>query len=303
MSTLATLVWREYMNESCDLSDYPSSILSGIVGDLAHRRDGGYHISIEDQSAGNYSVVRVDDKAPPGGWARNAASAGDKTMSRADMVREWNRYLVVWQNRATDPRAKYINAYNGYNGVGDAERLDFVAGTRGYATRDHKDHSHREGRRRYANDPQLKRALLSIERGETVSQYLGVQVLAIAKETDEMKLVHKMANGDASYAVVTPGGWSEVAPGAEEQKNANALASLLENSKEIPADRYDTAKVWWLTNVVPLNKGTVTQAQLDSMAEKVAAAVIASDTNELTQSDLNNVKASVKQALREGTAQ
>lgn len=173
MSTLATALWKDFMHRSCNLSDYPSAVFSGIEGDKAHRKSGGYHISIEDQPKDNYSVILPDDKAPPGKWPRNTASAGDRSMKTSDMVLAWNRWYAVWVNRAKDPRAKYFRAYNGWNGRGSAERLDFRKGTRTLATADHKWHDHREGHRRYCNDPELMRAGLSIERGESIEQYLG----------------------------------------------------------------------------------------------------------------------------------
>lgn len=173
MTTLATAVWVDYMTRACDLPDYPSAVFSGIKGDKTHRASGGYHISIEDNPSGNYSIVLPKDKAPPGRWPRNTASAGDRSMSTADMIKAWNRWYLVWSNRARDPRAKYVRAYNGWNGKGSAERLDFAKGTRTLASSDHKWHDHREAYRTYVNDTELVRALLSIERGESIEQYVG----------------------------------------------------------------------------------------------------------------------------------
>lgn len=171
MTTLATDTWKRYMDLACGISDYPSSVFSGIVGDKAHTN--GYHLSIEDNPKGNYSVILPNDAAPPGNWPRNTASAGDRSMSTQDMIRAWNRWYAVYLNRDRDPRARYVRAYNGWNGTGAAERLDFAKGTRTNASSDHKWHDHREGYRKFCNDPQLVAALISIERGESVEQYLA----------------------------------------------------------------------------------------------------------------------------------
>lgn len=149
----------------------PSATFSGIVGDQAHRLRGGYHISIEDQGSGNYSVTRVDDKAPPGNWPRDLAAGVDMSMSKADMITTYNRVMVVWTN-PDDPRRKFFNAVNVYDGVGDAERLDFVTNQRSYASPDHKWHNHLEIRRRYVTDPRAYDAGLSMLRGEGLMAYL-----------------------------------------------------------------------------------------------------------------------------------
>lgn len=152
---------------------YPSAVISGIVGDLAHRLRGGYHISIEDQPSDNYSVKRVDDKAPPGDWPRNMASAVDMTLNLTDMKKAHGRLRAAFQNRNNDPRMKYINAWNGWDGNDSAGRYDVVTGSISTATDDHKWHIHLEIRRRYVGSRKAMDAILSILRGETVAQYLG----------------------------------------------------------------------------------------------------------------------------------
>lgn len=153
-------------------AEYPSATFSGIVGDVAHQKTGGYHISIEDQSSTNYSVVRPDDKAPPGTWSRKHATALDMSMSKADMIKSTRRWMVVWSDR-TDPRRKYFNAFNGWTGSGNAQRWDFVTNTVQTSTNDHQWHQHTEKRRRYWNDPVADRAMISIARGETKEQWLA----------------------------------------------------------------------------------------------------------------------------------
>lgn len=141
---------------------YGSATLSGIVGDLAHRARGGYHISRQDQPSDNYSVTRPDDKVGPS----DRAAAIDMTMNTADIKKCHIRLRNAWKNRANDPRMKYINAWNGWDGEGDAGRYDVVTGNIGTATSDHKWHIHLEIRRRYVNDMNAMRAILSILAGE-----------------------------------------------------------------------------------------------------------------------------------------
>ncbi len=89
---------------------YSSATLSGIVGDLAHKARGGYHISRQDQPSGNYSVTRADDKLGPS----DRAAAIDMTMNTSDIKKCHIRLRNAWKNRANDPRMKYINAWNGW---------------------------------------------------------------------------------------------------------------------------------------------------------------------------------------------
>lgn len=155
--------------------EYPSATFSGIVGDLAHQRTGGYHISIEDQSSSNYSVIRPDDKAPPGTWSRKHATALDMSMNKADMIKSTRRWMVVWSD-PTDPRRKFFNGFNGWLGSGDAQRWDFVTNKVQRSTNDHQWHQHTEKRRKYWNDPQADRAMISIARGQTKEEWIAQEL-------------------------------------------------------------------------------------------------------------------------------
>lgn len=165
MATLSTASLNWLANEW--EKTYKSAVLSGIVGDLAHKARGGYHISRQDQSKSNYSVIRADDK--PGNGPNDRAAAIDMTMSTADMKKCHVRLRDSWKNRAKDPRWKYINAWNGWDGVGSAGRYDVVTGNVSTATADHKWHIHLEIRRKYVNDMTAMRAILSLLKGEPYS--------------------------------------------------------------------------------------------------------------------------------------
>lgn len=167
MATLSTtnLNWLADQWENA----YASAQLSGIVGDLAHKARGGYHISRQDQPKTNYSVVRADDKLGPS----DRASAIDMTMSKADIIKCHTRLRGFWKNRSTDSRMKYINAWNGWDGIGDAGRYDVITGKISTATSDHKWHIHLEIRRRYVNDRKAMEAILSMLKGESHSAYIA----------------------------------------------------------------------------------------------------------------------------------
>lgn len=154
-------------------SIYPSAVLSGIVGDEAHQKGGGYHISIENNSSTNYSVIRPDDKAPPGDWPRYLAAAIDMSMSTQDMALCFDRLWWAW-NDLSDPRRIYINGFNGWDGkTSEAKRYDFVTQKISTTTSDHKWHTHLEERRKYVTSMFAANAILSILRGESKEQYIA----------------------------------------------------------------------------------------------------------------------------------
>jgi hypothetical protein len=144
---------------------YHSAVCSGIVGDRRHKR--GYHRSRDDVPDGDYSVVRPDDKLGPGD-----GSAGiDMTMGASDMRLATARLANAFRNTA-DPRRKYLNAFNGWDGGEHATRYDFYSRRTSRATSDHKWHIHLEQRRRYIADTVSNQAILSILRGESVATWL-----------------------------------------------------------------------------------------------------------------------------------
>lgn len=151
---------------------YASAVLSGIVGNLVHQVNGGYHISIEDNSSTNHSVTRPDDKAPPGDWPRNLAAAIDMSMNPTDMATCSSRLWNIWNDK-TDPRRIYLNGFNGwFNDGGPAKRYDYVSQGISTSTSDHKWHVHKERRRRWVTWRIASDAILSALRGETKEQYL-----------------------------------------------------------------------------------------------------------------------------------
>jgi len=154
-------------------SYYASAVFSGIVGNLAHMRKGGYHVSLEDQPyANNYSAVGVDDAAPPGDWRRDLATALDMSMSKSDMVLSASRWAAIYHDHS-DPRRKYFRGFQGWTGTGSAKRWDFVKNYIEDTTNDHQWHQHTEILRRYAEDTMMLEALRSIASGESKATWIA----------------------------------------------------------------------------------------------------------------------------------
>lgn len=167
---MTTTAYPELKKFAADFEDcFQSAICSGLVGDDAHRKRGGYHIGRKFQPSSNYSVVRPDDRAGHG--PDDATTAVDMSMSAADIVLCTKRLKAVYDN-PSDPRRKYINAFNGWLGKGDAQRFDMVARKISRASSDHRWHIHLEIRRVYVRVAVAYRAVLSALRGETLAQYL-----------------------------------------------------------------------------------------------------------------------------------
>jgi len=145
---------------------YKSAVLSGVAGDPAHLERGGYHCSVlELRAHGNqndYSNTKTADHDQNVAYA----SAIDISLSSSEMVKAFGRVHAVWLDR-TDPRRVFINAINGWDGSGDATRLNFDAGTSEYASPDHKWHNHMEIHRKYILDARAARAVVSIYSGES----------------------------------------------------------------------------------------------------------------------------------------
>jgi len=172
MATLVSPQLRSVADAVVKKVGLSSAVLSGIVPDKRHLDNGGYHCSVEDLrrygNGADYSNVRADDK----NFNSKYGAAFDVTMSTADMKKAHKRIYAVWKDR-TDPRRKYINAVNCWDGSGDAVRLDFKKNTAGYATDDHKWHTHNDWPRRYLLDPKAARAWISMYAGEGKATWIA----------------------------------------------------------------------------------------------------------------------------------
>lgn len=209
---------------------YPSAVLSGIVPDKVHLENGGFHCSIEDLirfgNRNDYSNQRPDDK----GWNPKYGAAIDMSMSPADMKLCAKRIEAVF-NDPTDPRRVFINAINGWDGVGSADRWDFVGRVKGKSSSDHTWHDHLEIKRRYLLAWLAAYAIVSMFRGETKQQY-------IESEGDEM-------NWNDEITGVFPNGVMYKYPVKDVMAGGNYYANLA--AREAAAVRAEIAA---LTKVV-----------------------------------------------------
>lgn len=163
MATRATdaMLWlsRAWCEAENAVAGPGTAVESGILPDANHT--SGYHVSRKDNPAGNYSIVRADDRAGCG--PDDAAAAIDMTFKRtADLVACYARLSAVWLQRATHPAARYLNAFNGWDGHGSAGRKDLVSGAWSASDTSHKWHIHLEIRRRYVEDWDAMRTLLAV---------------------------------------------------------------------------------------------------------------------------------------------
>jgi hypothetical protein len=217
MTTLAHEITRFVAYEWENNCGYVSAVLSGIVGDLVHLKRGGYHISIEDQSSTNYSVIRIDDKAPPGNWSRILAAAIDMSMSTSDMALCMSRLWTVW-NDQSDPRRIYLNAFNGWDGKTEsAKRYDFVTQTVKNTTPDHKWHKHAEIKRKYVTSWIAAWAIVSMLKGETKEQYInGGKGMELSGDSKILR--DSMAGRDLARAQMTSKTTWEGMPGGVQEE-------------------------------------------------------------------------------------
>lgn len=300
MTSIASGTLVSFQSTACDLADYPSSVNSGLVGNAAHRRNNSYHNSKNDnpnKSFGAYTNRWPKDTQT--GINRSLVTGSDRSMSRADMIRSWNRHWVVFQNRATDPRAKYIAEYIGTPDGVNAKRMDFADGSVDTASEDHTWHEHEGWWYIYADSPEASKASLSMKRGETVAQYLGQDVpkgdqdvLILAQVTGNGGVWK--GNGLECVGVPTPGAVRQLmavgANGAHLSGFYNANGKPFGNEAEMYA-------------VIGQPKGTVEIST--EIAHQIARQIIEADTNDLTQNDLDAIEELVvkgaKEAARQGT--
>lgn len=159
-----------------------SAVMAGIVPDKRHLKNGGYHVCLVHLRAhgrlGDYSSSRPLDRPPKVSKAGYGCScAYDIGMSRADMIRTHGAVRKVWLDR-TDPRRRFVNAINCWDGSGECVRYNFQTNTATRATPDHRTHVHGDCPRCYM-DPKhpehakAARAHISILTGESRAAWLA----------------------------------------------------------------------------------------------------------------------------------
>lgn len=184
MATLVSDQIRWMADQYVHHCGYASAVLSGIVPNAQHLRDGGFHCSVEDlRRYGNekdYSNTRPDDHD----FNVRYGAGVDVSMNKTDMVLHHSRIHAVWAD-LSDPRRKYFNAVNTWAGSGDAVRLDFVTNKASYASPDHRWHGHDETRRRWLLDDKAVRAKVSVWKGEPKSAWTAREEPATSAPTTQ----------------------------------------------------------------------------------------------------------------------
>lgn len=159
-----------------------SAVMAGIVPDKRHLQQGGYHVCLYHLRTygrlGDYSSTRTLDRPPKVTKAGEGYScAYDIGMGKADMIRTHGAVRKVWLDKS-DPRRRFVNAINCWDGAGDAVRYNFQSNTQTRATPDHKTHVHGDAPRVYM-DPTHKehekaaRAHASILIGESKAAWVA----------------------------------------------------------------------------------------------------------------------------------
>lgn len=241
MATSSTAVLNEVAYQWDHNAGLASAVLSGIVGDDAHAASGGYHISIESQvNSNDYSIRLEKDKAPPGNWDRNKASAIDMSMNTVDMGTMWWRFYNVYVNRASDPRAQFIREAIGLNPTnGRAQRIDFANGTISDASDDHEWHWHLSLYRMYVNSWDMSVAVISVLKGQSLQDYLGPAPQPVEEDDEEMaKIIYAQGRG---WARVTGSKVECVieATDPEGQAKATANAKVWGNAITLTSTEWD----------------------------------------------------------------
>lgn len=256
MATLSTETLNGLAHDICyGEARLPGATLSGIVPDQAHLDEGGYHVSREDQVNWNdYSIRLWIDKQGPS----NRAAAIDRSMPTASMIVAWNRWMLVF-NDLNHPARKYVREYIGWNGVGEAERLDFANQTRTVAHPSHRWHDHESIYRAYVHDPEMRRVVRMTHMGYSASAIRGDVVPVpnpqpgnpIEYEEEDMKPLYVYCTATASQGVrwgvgVVSGGetlWLEAAS----QDEANAYAAAYGTPSLVQQGTFDSIKSKFVT--------------------------------------------------------
>lgn len=175
----------------------PSAVDSGLVGVTTNPNNNSYHHSKNSapfKSEGVYTnrfpndLVRIH-----GEINRDAVTGSDRSMNRADMIKDYNDHLAVF-NDHTDPRRAHIAEYIGTPNGTQAYRMDFGAGTIKPASADHTWHAHKGWWYLYWGSEEAANHSLSINRGETKAQYLDQngQGSTTEEDGDEMILTAQL---------------------------------------------------------------------------------------------------------------
>jgi LysM repeat protein len=197
--------------------EYKSAVFSGIVPDKRHLRQGGYHCCLvhlfANGNADDYSNRRkLDQSTVVSSKGRSFSAAFDVSMAKADMMKLHARVRKVFLDR-TDPRRKYVNAINCWDGSGSAVRYDFQANTASWATPDHTWHAHGDQPRMYVDTygdekraMKAARAYASILVGEAKATWISREEPKPAPKpappaVKPKPITHRVVKGDTLWAI------------------------------------------------------------------------------------------------------
>lgn len=149
----------------------PSSQMGGIVGDLAHIENGGYHISREDLLAngmgGDYSIQLAKDKLGPA----QDASALDVTLGYASPLQKLcsKRLLAAKHDPRMAPIREFFGTTNGKTIIG----WDWsYGGPTTSLDMSHLFHIHISIYREYSNDFEILAPVADVFAGVPIEQSL-----------------------------------------------------------------------------------------------------------------------------------
>lgn len=292
-------------------AEYPSAVFSGINGDAPHQTKPGKHLSWSQNKdkfgSGCWPLEAPNDK---NATAKDKAIAIDMSMSTADMKTCHNRFKAIYNNRANDPRAKYLYAFNGWDGNNGAGRYNLYKGTIDDASDDHKWHEHMEGYYLFVNDPEFARAIISAIRGETIAEYTGEDDMTRDELFDALddwvQTRYGAKPGTAEEGIknmVSAWGWiykdGGLPPGhnmLSMTKNQFGQVDAITKTVDISAEELQAIED-------AAREGAASgAADAEAIADLVVQKLEASDTG-LTESQKNDVKQASKEAYTEVTQQ
>lgn len=168
---ITTQMWALW--EGFDVIE-PSTVLGGIYAPKT-----GYHDTRMANPSGNYSVVLPVDKEGPDDKAAaidlTFPDAQAKPPNYATINKYSNRlYAAGKAGRTNDPRTIYMREFYGNIDTDrEVEGWDYHNNRPATSDSSHLWHIHISIHRKYVNDPEMTRAILSILKGETVDEWRG----------------------------------------------------------------------------------------------------------------------------------
>lgn len=227
--------WEAGIDSASKRND--AATFSGIVGDAAHRLEGGYHISREDQSADNYSIAQFsDDRLGPS----NMAAAIDMTMRTSDMILVTTRLVNAWHQE--DPRLANVRAFNGTLDGRTAIRKDAAnpdPRTTNSATVDHARHVHMEIFRRFVEDQKTMDDILSVVLGGEGESEVAIEQAYLDYLPDTAMAILTGETPSLGYPQATGPSWDNDAVVNHNLKAVEGRLTALIKAQQVPTIDYE----------------------------------------------------------------